>query len=263
LGSRTRRARLMTTRRGQAPPSPLQISAPFCPLLCGAIDRSQPLPGRTRSSPPQHCNGATPRSRSLKQQHNFRHRFANPIRAGWPTPASLPVHHIEIARALVAKGRFGPVGPLRLRLSLQTLQPFRRRDCISAHQGKRTRRAENNSPAEWEGFSHNLPKGAGFCGFPDPLSRSCVSQPCIPSNQENATAPQTYGPPSGRCGDSVFVAGQGATPPSPVATSQHLCWFSSAATRGLMVPDGWRPSVKGRLSEGNQKIYAHFEVYRL
>jgi hypothetical protein len=109
LGSRTRRARLMTTRRGQAPPSPLQISAPFCPLLCGAIDRSQPLPGRTRSSPPQHCNGASPRSQSLKQQHNFRHRFANPIRAGRPTPASLPVHHIEIARALVAKGRFGPV----------------------------------------------------------------------------------------------------------------------------------------------------------
>jgi hypothetical protein len=90
LGGRTRRARLMTTRRGQAPPSPLQISAPFCPLLCSAIDRSQPLPGRTRSSPLQHCNGATPRSLSLKQQHNFRHRFANPIRAGRPTLPGSP-----------------------------------------------------------------------------------------------------------------------------------------------------------------------------
>jgi hypothetical protein len=46
--------------------------------------------------------------------------------------------------------------------------------------------------------------------------------------------PSNLGPPSGRCSDSVFVAGQGTTPPSPVATSQRRCWFSSVATRGVM-----------------------------
>src|ERR1700682_5079574 len=49
------------------------------------------------------------------------------------------------------------------------------------------------SLVERDGFSDNLPKAEGFCGFPDPYSRSCVSHPCIPGNQENVTVPQPIG----------------------------------------------------------------------
>ncbi len=41
-----------------------------------------------------------------------------------------------------------------------------------------------DSPVEEEGFSANLPNVQVFCGIRDPSSRSCVSQACIPGNQE-------------------------------------------------------------------------------
>ena len=53
-----------------------------------------------------------------------------------------------------------------------------------------SRRIKNSSSAEWEGFSANVPKTQVLCGFPDPLSQSCVSHLCIPRNQENATVLQ-------------------------------------------------------------------------
>jgi hypothetical protein len=43
---------------------------------------------------------------------------------------------------------------------------------------------------EMEGFSDNPPKREGFCGFSDPLSKSCASRTCILGNQENAAIPQ-------------------------------------------------------------------------
>ena len=47
--------------------------------------------------------------------------------------------------------------------------------------------------AEREGFSDKLPKAQDFCAFPNPLSRSCVSQACIPGNQETRAVPQPVG----------------------------------------------------------------------
>jgi len=83
--------RLMTTRRRQTPPSPLQISAPFCPLLCGAIARSQPLTGTVvPAATLQQCitRSGSQVARLGQQLDHFRHRSPMTIRAGRPLRVS-------------------------------------------------------------------------------------------------------------------------------------------------------------------------------
>jgi hypothetical protein len=115
LGSRTRRARLMTTLRRQAPRhrcgSPLHIA------LCVAAPSPDPSPFRNERG---HPLPKTATVQHLNQAANLRSSFiisgigsSRTIRAR-PTSAGLPLHHIETARALSQSRRFGLIQPFRL-----------------------------------------------------------------------------------------------------------------------------------------------------
>jgi hypothetical protein len=100
---------------------------------------------------------------------------------------------------------------------------------------------------EMEGFSDNLPEGKVSCGFPDPMSGSCVSRTCIPGKQEREPSERSASADwaiwCSPCGEATGCGGDkpGSRPRLPFEPKVGYGWKPASA---LSDAPSWIPDIR-------------------
>ena len=172
LGSRTQQARLMNTRRRQAPRH--RCGSPLHTALCFAAPLPDRSPFRDERGHPlptlQRCNTSITRLiRGNSRSSRTISGIGSPRTISAGRSLGLPVHHIENCSRCNRKREIWPSRAIAAAALIADNSTFREvgpPQCPSEEKGTESR---EHSAAEWKGFSDSLPKGKGFCEFSDPV----------------------------------------------------------------------------------------------